>query len=360
MILCLSLVTVFLCPVSGADMSTVRENGLLRVKEGRTARLVCPIDSSVGVGVMVWMKGERVLFAGSLRVRQDTRLSVYEEEGRSVLVVAEVEEEDGGSYQCQVEEVDSTGMRWGEVEVEVHTQPTATILQVGDVVSVREGVSLALTCRGDGIPLPTVYWYRENTLLSQGRGEVGLLLQSLTRSDQGILLCTANNGVGDQSEDTLQLDILYPPTVDLLPPSLSFSSSCSLELQCLVQSSSYPTIHWYRDNHSLLLPSSQVTLWSLDSLHVLQIHVCDLSLVAEYSCTASSSLGQSSSSITVSREDLERELARREEQEQEEIYNTVRRHSQERAMPLVSSSHGNYNLSFPIVYILSILIFFCH
>ena len=78
------------------------------------------------------------------------------------------------------------------------------------MVTVREGASLALRCRGRGTPLPLVSWHRAghtSTPLAQGRGEVGLLLESLTREDQGTLLCRADNGVGQAAEDKLLLDV---------------------------------------------------------------------------------------------------------------------------------------------------------
>ena len=307
---------------------------------GCSARLVCALGPPSS-SLVVWARGERVLFAGSLRVRQDRRLTV-EEAPSSALLVAGVEEGDAGQYRCQVEG-EAGQLRAGQVELVVHTPPSASILGAGAAVTVREGASLALRCRGHGTPPPLVSWHRVGAAspLAQGRGEVGLLLESLTREDQGELLCRADNGVGQVAEDRLLLDLLYAPEVELLPPSLSPGGACGLELQCIVHSSAAAEVSWYRDGEHLLLPSSPgVAMWSLDSLHVLQLHTCELSLVAEFTCRAESRLGRAEGRLRVTREQLERELARRAEEERiiTGSSNTVRRNVED-AQALVSSAN---------------------
>ena len=299
---------------------------------GDLASLACPLALAPG-SVVVWSTSRgRVLFAGSMRVCKDPRLS--SESG--VLHITDVQEGDGQEYQCQVEDKD--GVRMGRVVLEVQSPALASILGAGEVVTVREGASLALRCRGRGTPLPLVSWHRAghtSAPLAQGRGEVGLLLESLTREDQGTLLCRADNGVGQAAEDKLLLDVLYAPQVELLPPSMT-ESPCGLQLQCMVHSSAPARVSWYRDSHLLLPSSPGVTMWSLDSLHVLQLHVCDLSLVAEFSCRAESSLGRAESSLRVTRDQLERQLARKAQQRMRQTSNNVRRNVD--AQALVSSS----------------------
>ena len=316
------------CSVYGMPL----EDNKIVTTVGSQASLSCPLVLAPE-SMVVWLSSShRVLFAGSMRVRQDPRLSA--ESG--VLHITDVQEGDGQEYQCQVEDKD--GVRMGRVVLEVQSPALASILGAGEVVTVREGASLALRCRGRGTPLPLVSWHRAghtSTPLAQGRGEVGLLLESLTREDQGTLLCRADNGVGQAAEDKLLLDVLYAPQVELLPPSMT-ESPCGLQLQCMVHSSAPARVSWYKDSHLLLPSSPGVTMWSLDSLHVLQLHVCDLSLVAEFSCRAESSLGRAESSLRVTRDQLERQLARKAQQQMRQTSNNVRRNVD--ALVLVSSS----------------------
>ena len=293
---------------------------------GSSVVLPCPLSSR---NMVVWVKGQRVLYAGDLRVVQDPRLRV---EGTS-LVVEEVEEEDSGVFRCQVEE--EGRLRVAKVELQVQSSPSVTILGAGKAVTVREGASLALRCQGQGNPLPLVSWHKEDQVVAQGRGEVGLLLEALDSQDRGKLECKATNGVGEDAKAELLLDVLYAPKVDLLTPSLSPGGSCGLELQCMVDASGEAEVRWFRDNLPLLPSSPGIALWSLDSLHVLQLHACDLSLVAEYQCRAETRLGRDSKAIQVT-EEMVKEAKRREQQLQ---FNTVRRNVKEaEAQPFTSSS----------------------
>ena len=338
------------CSVSGMPL----EDNKIVTTVGSRASLSCPLVLAPE-SLVVWLSSShRVLFAGSMGVRQDPRLS--SESG--VLHITDVQEGDGQEYQCQVEDKD--GVRMGRVVLEVQSPALASILGAGEVVTVREGASLALRCRGRGTPLPLVSWHRAghtSTPLAQGRGEVGLLLESLTREDQGTLLCKADNGVGQAAEDKLLLDVLYAPQVELLPPSMT-ESPCGLQLQCMVHSSAPARVSWYRDSHLLLPSSPGVTMWSLDSLHVLQLHVCDLSLVAEFSCRAESSLGRAESSLRVTRDQLERQLARKAQQQMRQTSNNVRRNVE--AQALVSSSTYLLNSSLLLLFVAVSLFLFSH
>ena len=317
------LLSIMALSVSGKPMAP---RPMVEGVAGRSVVLFCPLASS---SLVVWVRGQRVLYAGGLKVVQDPRLRV---EGTS-LVVQEVEEKDSGFYRCQVEE--EGRLRVAEVELQVQSSPSVTILGAGQAVTVREGASLALRCQGQGTPMPLVSWQREDQVLAQGRGEVGLLLEALSSQDRGKLVCKGSNGVGEDAKAELLLDVLYAPKVDLLPPSLSPGGSCGLELQCMVDSSGEAEVRWFRDNLPLLPSSPGVALWSLDSLHVLQLHACDLSLVAEYQCRAETRLGRDSEAIEVT-EGMVKEAKRREQELQ---FNTVRRNVVEaEAQPFTSSS----------------------
>jgi len=67
-------------------------------------------------------------------------------------------------------------------------------------------------------------------------------LDDVSRSDIGDFVCEAANGVGDEDSKTLQLDVLFAPEVESLKADISFQPKCGMELQCLVYSSSSPTI----------------------------------------------------------------------------------------------------------------------
>ena len=328
LVLLASLALLEAAPSMEVHHSRSSSSPLVAAVAGTSTSLLCPLSSPL----TVWLRGERVLFAGSLRVRQDPRITV--EGNPSILTITGVQEEDAGVYRCQVEEEGGV-LEVEEVEVVVHSPPTVTILGAGEVVTVREGTSMALRCRGEGTPTPMVSWVRgEGEVVGEALGEGGILLETITREDRGVLVCRGDNGVGEVVEEELVLEVLHPPRVTLLPPSLSPGGDCGLEVQCMVEASGEVEVQWRRGEHLLLPSTPSTTMWSLDSLHVLQVHSCHLGVVEEYSCTASTRLGTDTATVTVTEALVRQELARRAEEE--EGSNTVRRNTREHALPLTS------------------------
>ena len=156
--------------------------------------------------------------------------------------------------------------------------------------------------------------------LARGVGEASVLLEHLRRQDQGDILCEAINDIGHL--DTLTMDVLYTPEVFMSDPRISFQPKCGMEFQCLVHSSSLPTVQWY-NNDLLLQPTAGVTMWRLDNLHVLQIHSCDQKILGQFNCIAENRMGKGQKSATVHKDFIERKME--EYLEKKQFSNNVRR-----------------------------------
>merc|ERR1719341_2142491 len=85
------LLSILALGVSGKPLARLP---LVSGVAGRSVVLSCPLTSS---SLVVWVRGQRVLYAGGLRVVQDPRMRVED-------TSLEVEEKDSGVYRCQVEE----------------------------------------------------------------------------------------------------------------------------------------------------------------------------------------------------------------------------------------------------------------
>ena len=251
--------------------------------------------------VIIWKKNERVLFAGGIRVRHDKRINVR---GNS-LIIDNVQPEDGDVYKCQIENSDGQ-LRDYSQKVVIYQAPIVKISQVESYLAVKQSTNLALTCVGSGVPVPEVIWRKGSRILSRGTGEAGVLLEYITREDAGEILCEASNGVGEAAVDTLVIDVLYAPEIEMIQPHLSFQPKCGLELQCVIHSSSPPKVQWMH-NDQLLQPQDGVTIWSLDNLHVLQVSRCDNSIQGTYTCVAENLLGTAETSKDVTKDWLENE-----------------------------------------------------
>ena len=301
------------------------------VTAGEDLELSCALENTEE-NVVIWKHASRVLFAGNIRVRHDDRINIFNDK----LVIENIDDNDAGYYSCEIEN-NAGFLQIFPTLVNILVPAEARILQVGSHLTVKEGTSLSLTCAGSGAPLPHIRWVRAGTVLAKGEGEATLIIEYVTRHYMGEIVCEAFNGVGDENIDTVTLDVLYAPEVEMLKPQISFQPKCGIEFQCLVHSSSSPVVTWFHNN-LLLHPRDGVTMWSLDNLHVLQIHSCDQQILGHFTCKADSNLGDDSKSVNISEELVENIIV--EEVETEEITNNVRRNvDQQKAEPLVSSSN---------------------
>ena len=337
---------ILLLLLSRAESKPVEQNEL-RVSVGDEMLIECDIDNHED-NVVIWKHRNRVLFAGDIRVRHDDRIVVIGDD----LVIKDVRADDAGLYKCEVEDAEGVYAK-AVKEVVVLEPPVAHILQ-GSHLTVKAGVSLALRCVGAGTPLPTLRWIKGGRVLARGVGEAGVLLEYLTREDQGDITCEASDTLGNTHTDTLSLDILSPPEAEIFQPRILFQPQCGLELQCLVHSSSTPTVHWFH-NDLLLQPMDGVTMWSLDNLHVMQIHSCDQKILGQFTCKAETSLGASEDSLVVEQDFIEEKME--EEMLREYSVNNVRRNVQhQEALPLVSSASNHFVTFTTVIFLISLLL----
>ena len=305
----------------------------MEVYSGDTLTLYCPLFVTNN-SVILWSKEQRIVFAGALRVRMDERYNVINDN----LVITEVNTGDAGSVMCQVED-ENRDLETFTYNIRV-LQAAQAKIAVGSYLAVKKGTSLTLNCVGVGVPEPEIVWRKGSQMLSRGVGEAGVLLEYVTREDAGDIVCEASNGVGEVARDVLTLDVLYAPEVEMIQPHVSFQPKCGLELQCVVHSSSTPTVQW-RHNDLLLHPGDGVTIWSLDNLHVLQISRCDHHILGEFVCKAENNLGQADTSVLITKNWLDQKISDILTEEETNSNNVRRNVEHSEALPLVSSSSSS-------------------
>ena len=70
-----------------------------------------------------------------------------------------------------------------------------------------KGEKTELRCSASGLPNPNVMWTRLGVELIEGRRFAVLSLNNVTKADQGIYRCTANNSQGQKSA-TMKLTVV--------------------------------------------------------------------------------------------------------------------------------------------------------
>ena len=176
---------------------------LFHAAVGDHVKFDCVIDN-IGTLVRLWKQGPRVIFAGDMRVRRDQRLTV--EKGTGDLMISGVEEADKGDYECEVET---------DGDIPVFIRHTLDILRPPSVIRfprngllfANEGSNTSVRCSATGNPIPSVKWAKYGALhkvLSQGEM---FKINFVSRDDDGVYVCTADNGMGGSVRRRIKLEV---------------------------------------------------------------------------------------------------------------------------------------------------------
>merc|ERR1719461_2264388 len=140
-------------------------------------------------------------------VRRDKRLQL---DGTN-LVIGDLEEEDEGEYDCEIEaDVDAPISVTHRLEILI---PPRVLSEPADGnVVVKKGSSVTVKCVATGNPRPEVTWSKVNEVDVVGTGEIMELAQ-VTRHHQGVYQCSAYNGVGSRAVSQINLRVLCKPEV---------------------------------------------------------------------------------------------------------------------------------------------------
>ena len=176
---------------------------------GDKQRLACNLKPDFG-GRIVWRSGNRVLFAGDLRIRRDSRLMLAEGD----LVIDGVVSRDDGQYSCEME-TDTGKLETDITRLTVLSLPHVKVIGGGGALTIRQGASLSLTCEGKGVPRPVVSWLVKKKTVVTGLGEAILELSDVGHDDAGEVTCFVENVVGT-AEEIVKLNILGTLLVHLL------------------------------------------------------------------------------------------------------------------------------------------------
>jgi len=263
-----------------------------KVEMGGSVSLECLVQD-LGSMVLMWKQGPRVLTAGSMLVRRDKRLRL---EGNN-LVISDLEEEDGGEYDCEIEAD-------GDMPISVTHRldiliPPRVVSEPADGnVVVKKGSSVSIKCVASGNPRPEVTWSKVNEVDVVGKGEIMHLTQ-VNRHHQGVYQCTASNGVGKTAVSQINLRVLHKPSVTADDGVVHAGVGHQAILACTVHSSPEAEVVWYRGT-LLLEPDNRMYREVVGTKHSLVIHHVREEEFTQYRCQATNTLGTDSATVTIS------------------------------------------------------------
>ncbi|XP_060537057.1 lachesin-like [Cylas formicarius] len=284
------------------------------VPQGRDIFFTCVVNHLSSYKV-AWIKSDNkaILAIHTHMVAQNPRLSVtHNGHNTWKLHVQKVQREDSGTYMCQIN-TDPMRSQMGILEVVIPPDilPDNESSESSGVV---EGGTIRLRCRATGVPLPTVNWKREDGKNIIIRHELGreksvssfdgeiLTLTNVQRTDMGVYLCIAKNGVPPLVSKRFDVVVHFHPLIIVTNQLLASPIARDVVMQCGVQASPKAMNHWMRDTGEKIIPSEKhemeekiVNEYSLEmNLKIRNIERKD---IGGYICTSSNALGKAEGTV---------------------------------------------------------------
>uniref|UniRef100_A0A8V5FL78 Uncharacterized protein n=1 Tax=Melopsittacus undulatus TaxID=13146 RepID=A0A8V5FL78_MELUD len=171
------------------------------------------------------------------------------------------------------------------------------------LLTAHSGKSVAVKCKAEGRPPPTVSWVLANkTHISDslaGNSKVHmetdgtLIIKEVTVYDRGLYTCMAKNPAGtDKLIVKLQVIAAPPAILEEKRERVEVMMGENLKLPCTVEGNPQPTVHWVLSDGMVVKPlqlvNAKLFLFSNGTLHLSSITSSDS---GNYECIATSSTG---------------------------------------------------------------------
>ncbi|XP_045216765.2 neurotrimin-like [Mercenaria mercenaria] len=210
--------------------------------KGQPAVLPCTVLNKNDY-LLVWMNPRRILLSSDdRRVIDDTRMSIERPFVRDWnLHIRNVQVHDDGEYTCQIN-TDPIQIKRIRLKVQVPAE-IDNVTSSGDA-TVREGQTVKLQCVANGIPEPSISWYRNTLQTHQIREHVGttgelLIIHNISRYCGGLYECEATNNIAQPVRRVMNVEVEFPPEVTFKTPQrMSQSIGKEVMLECFI--AAYP------------------------------------------------------------------------------------------------------------------------
>uniref|UniRef100_A0AAR5PD99 Ig-like domain-containing protein n=1 Tax=Dendroctonus ponderosae TaxID=77166 RepID=A0AAR5PD99_DENPD len=292
----------------GKPPSFVTPGQTYRIASGATVILPCRITQP-GSYVLAWKRGIAVLTAGPVKVSPDPRLRVLPSAtiespasgiggvpelsgGGYSLELRDVKPQDAGDYICQLGTIEPKEI--------VHTLEVLVPARIHFVshsgtVEVTQGQMVKMECRASGNPVPSVSWTRKNNVMPSGERSIQgltMVIQHADRHSAGQYQCSADNGVGEPDTKHININVLYPPEVEVERLTVHTGIGLEAQLVCIVYSEPSAQVIWYKDT-TQLGTTEQHTTQNRGNRYTLTIRNVSQIDMGNYSCVASNQHGKS-------------------------------------------------------------------
>uniref|UniRef100_UPI0037E9B6AB hemicentin-1 n=1 Tax=Semicossyphus pulcher TaxID=241346 RepID=UPI0037E9B6AB len=255
-----------------------------------STNLVCDVTGSP-TPVITWYKdGSPVVASNNIQIL---------EMGKTLRLL-KAATTDAGSYSCKA--INIAGSTEKDFLVDVLVPPTIEGSSSSQDVSAIVKQEISLECKVQGVPFPTVQWYKDRKLVFLGdpnlevtnRGQV-LKIKSARLGDKARYQCSVMNTAGKQTKD-FNLSVYVPPSIKggNITADVTALLDTVVSLECEARGVPLPTITWYRNGEAIL---SNRQAKYVDRGHYLKIPRVQASDTGQYTCKVTSVAGSTEKSF---------------------------------------------------------------
>nr|XP_058948930.1 fibroblast growth factor receptor 2-like [Pocillopora verrucosa] len=257
-----------------SDPAELLPPGIIQVYDGSSVTLNWNYSLTLGLvfGAIKFNSDGIVIIqgdgsAGPLTAQFQKRFNVSSTSGRASLFISPVTVADDkslGEFRCEL--IDSTATTWKRA-IQVQVIVPLSITGIRGKTTVLEGDNLQLICEASSREEPKITWTKEKTV-NQGNtvvvqeGKV-LTIANINRTDVGKYTCTADNGFGKPEDQTVYVNVTYPPKIVDFQHEYMVGVQQSLTLSCEAEGNPPPTYTW--------TPCDPEQVCDKDTLHISQV-----------------------------------------------------------------------------------------
>nr|XP_020651666.1 contactin-5 isoform X1 [Pogona vitticeps] len=171
-----------------------------------------------------WLKNGGPLWPGS-------RIEMV----NGVLMIHSVNQSDAGMYQCVAENKHGAIYTSAELRI-LASAPTFPPSQLKKIIIVTKGQEVAVECKPQGSPKPTITWKKGDKALRENKRitvlpDGNLRILNATKSDEGRYVCRGENVFGS-ADITASVFVKEPTRIELSPKRTELTVGESIVLSC--------------------------------------------------------------------------------------------------------------------------------
>ncbi|XP_074524022.1 hemicentin-1 [Halichoeres trimaculatus] len=255
-----------------------------------STNLVCDVTGSP-TPVITWYKDGSPVVAGN---------NIQILEMGKTLRLLKAATTDAGSYSCKA--INIAGSTEKDFIVDILVPPTIEGSSSSQDISAIVKQEISLECKVQGVPFPTIQWYKDRKLMFLGdpnlevsnRGQV-LRIKSARLGDRARYQCSVMNTAGKQTKD-FNLSVYVPPSIKggNITSDVTALLDTVVSLECEARGVPSPTITWYRYGEAIL---SNRQAQYMERGHYLKIPRVQASDAGLYTCKVTSVAGSAEKSF---------------------------------------------------------------